>query len=306
MKNLRNILIVGLVSTITVLCLAGCSPSIHNEDVIGIWKVNHDDQSAMEENGIYNFYRFNDGGELIIEGWVQGSSIQRTGTWEIQDNSVIINVPEGESISAESISATAPAIEDGEVTFENDTLTTSAVGNETITANKISEEDYTANIEASKAKGPKSIAVGETVSEADLYSFTVDSISYEDEIYPSDTSGYYTYYPDESGSSYLVAHITMKNEATDYILPGYAASATFSINGNNYKGSVEVDAGTLYGQSYRVEAKDTASIVVYASIPDEVINSGETKLTIQMPKSVDMFQTYSSYITDFYKYSLTI
>lgn len=306
MKNLRHILIVGLVSAITALCLTGCSPSLQNEDVVGVWKVNHEDQSTMEENGIYNFYRFNDGGELIIEGWIQGSSIQRTGTWEVQDNSVIINVPEGESLSAEYVSADAPAIENGEVTFENDTLTTNAFGSETITANKISEEDYTANIEASKALGPKSIAVGETVSEADLYSFTVDSISYEDEIYPSDTSGYYTYYPDESGSSYLVAHITMKNEATDYILPGYAASATFSINGNNYKGSVEVDAGTLYGQSYRVEAKDTASIVVYASIPDEVINSGETKLTIQMPKSVDMFQTFSSYVTDTYKYSITI
>lgn len=304
MKRLLRIPLL-LAFALSLLCLAGCSPSLQNEDVVGTWKTSAGDSAELEDQGIYTFYHFNDDGSFVLEGWVKGASTQRTGTWEIQDDKVIVNVPEGEAIETSTISADAPAIENGEITIEDGTLTTNAIGNQEVTGQKVSDEDYQAAVEDSKAKGPKSISVGTPVT-TDLYTFTVDSIDYEDAIYPSDTSGYYTYFTDQAGSTYLVAHVTFKNESSEYMVPGYSLAATYSINGNNYDAGIELDAGTLYGKSYSVEAKDTASMIIYAVVPDEVVNSGATSLTLSVPKSIDYFQTYASYVTDPDQYVITL
>lgn len=305
MKHIRYLLVLCLAFALGAFCLSGCAKNLQNEDVVGIWKTTSENSEDLQEQGIYTFYHFNEDGTFTLDGWIQGSNLQRVGTWGIQDNKVIINVPEGESFDTGVISGDAPAIENGEITIEDNTLNTDAIGDQHVTATKISEDDYNAAVEDSKAKGPKAISVGEAV-ETDLYSFTIDSIDYAEEIYPSDTSGYYYYMTDESGSSYLVARISFKNLSSDYMVPSYAIAANYSINGNNYNATVALDIDAKISQSYQVEAKDTASMVIYASVPDEVKNSGTTTLTISMPKSIDMFQTYASYVSDPQQYSITL
>lgn len=252
-----------------------------------------------------SFYRFYKDGTFTIEGWAQGSNLLRTETWEIQNNKVVINVPEGQPFDLGMISGNLPAIENGEITINGSTLKTNSIGDSEVTATIISEDDYNAAIEDSKAKAPKTVSVGKEVK-TDLYSFTVKSLDYKDEIYPPDTSGYYGYYADKSGSSYLVAKIKFKNLATDYMVPGEAISANFVVGGNNYSGNVQLEAGSSFGQSYGVNPKETVTMIIYASIPDEVKKSKDTTLTINMPNSIEMFKTYLSYVSDPVQYTVSM
>lgn len=305
MKHIRYLLVLCLAFALGAFCLSGCAKNLQNEDVVGIWKTTSENSEDLQEQGIYTFYHFDEDGTFTLDGWIQGSNLQRVGTWEIQDNKVIINVPEGESFDTGMISGDAPAIENGEVTIDGSTLKTNSIGDQEVTGTKVSEDDYNAAVEDSKAKGPKTISIDKAV-ETDLYSFTVKSLEYKEEIYPPDTSGYYHYYPDESGSSYLVAKIKFKNLATDYMVPGQAISANFVVGENNYSGNIELEAGNSFGQSYSVNAKETATMIIYASIPDEVKESGDASLTINMPNSIDMFQTYSSYVSDPDQYKVSM
>lgn len=114
--------------------------------------------------------------------------------------------------------------------FEGDTLTTDDIGNSPLTAHKVTEKEYKALVEKAESLAPKKIPVGEAVSR-DGCTFTVNSLDFQDEIYPSDTSGYYTYWQHEDGYSYLVADVTYTNDNTEYQVPGYSTGALFYVGG---------------------------------------------------------------------------
>ena len=289
---------------------AATTPSIPTEDVVGIWQVSDNtssssDWSAMNDKGIFTFYHFEQDGTFTIEGVLPGTSHERTGTWKADGKKVLINLPEqdlsastgdgGGASGTEAITdGTAQAIEDGEVTIDGDTLTTDAIGQGTTTAKRISEDDYNAAKEKSKALGPQDVAVGQAV-DTDAFSFTVDSISYEQEIYPSDTSGYYNYYKDQDGTTYLVASVTFTNKGTEAAAPGWSTKATLTVNGNNYQATPEVDGGTRVSQSYGVEAQQTKQMVIWAAVPDNVVDTGEVTLTWSLPRaSSGLGQYYSA------------
>ena len=311
----------ALACALTTLALAACggtggpaaatTPSLPTEDVVGIWQASGEtpdsgDWSAMNDKGIYVFYHFEQDGTFSIEGVIPGSGLVRTGTWKVDGEKVLINLPEQDSSAgaadggdaesnAEAIAdGKSQAIEDGEVTIDGDTLTTDAIGDgATITATRISEDDYNAALEKSKALGPQDVAVGQTV-DTDAFSFTVSSISYQQEIYPSDTSGYYNYYTDQAGTTYLVASVTFTNKGTDAAVPGWSTSATLTVNGNNYQATPEVDGGNRTSQSYRVEAQQTSQMIIWAAVPDNVVNTGEVTLSWSLPKAASGLGQYYS------------
>lgn len=310
----------AIITACAALALAACggaggpaaatTPSIPTEDVVGIWQASGEtpdsgDWSAMNDKGLYVFYHFEQDGTFSIEAVIPGSGLVRTGTWKIDGEKVLISLPEQDSSastgdggdaesSAEAITdGKAQAIEDGEVTIDGDTLTTDALGQGTITATRISEDDYNAAIEKSKALGPQDVAVGQTV-DTDAFSFTVNSISYQQEIYPSDTSGYYNYYTDQAGTTYLVASVTFTNKGTDAAVPGWSTSATLTVNGNNYQATPEVDGGTQTSQSYRVEAQQTSQMIIWAAVPDNVVDTGEVTLSWSLPRAASGLGQYYS------------
>ena len=320
MNKLLSKIGAALVCAFATLALVACggtggpapatTPSIPTEDVVGIWQVSDNtsgssDWSAMAEKGIYTFYHFEQDGTFSIEGVIPGSSLVRTGTWKVDGEKVLISLPgqdssastgedNGAESSAEAITdGKSQAIEDGEVTIDGDTLTTDAIGQSTITAKRVSEDDYNAALEKSKALGPQDVAVGQTI-DADAFSFTVNSISYQQEIYPSDTSGYYNYYTDQAGTTYLVASVTFTNKGSDAAVPGWSTSATLTVNGNNYRATPEVDGGNRTSQSYGVEAQQTSQMIIWAAVPDNVVNTGEVTLSWSLPRAASGLGQYYS------------
>lgn len=303
----------GLLTVIAVAFgLVSCSaaPALSRDEVVGTWNVvdsNGTTMADMNDRGIYVLYRFNDDGTFNMIAYVQDSSIQRDGTWEIDGETVLVNVPADEAdgvISDDGAidSLSADAIEGAEITFEDGTLTAEDIGDETVTAERIDEARYNEIVAHAASFAPQPVIIGEQIS-TDDYAFTIDSLTYQDAIFPSDTSGYYTYYSDQDDSTYLVARISYTNNANDYVLPGYATAAQFVVDGNNYQASIELDNGANFGKSYRLEAKQSGAMVIYAVIPDSVKDSSDVALTWSIPEDSSLMQTFyqSSFAATDYK-----
>lgn len=295
--------------------LASCSapaPSLPEEDVVGIWNTTDSNGTAMadmNEKGMYVLYQFESGGIFKMTAFVQDQSTERQGTWEIDGEKVIVNVPaaEGQEYSGDGpiVSLSADAVENAEITIEDGKLTTEDIGNVTVTAERIDDARYQEILAHTASFAPQAISAGQQVS-SDVCTFTIDSFGYQDTILPSNTSGYYTYYDDQADSTYLVAHFSYTNNATDYAVIGYATSASFNVGGNNYEASIELDNGTLFGRSYRLEAKQAGTGIIYAAIPDSVKDSPDVTLTWSIPKDPQYLNTYYQDSFDSTKYQITL
>lgn len=293
--------------------LAACSaPTLAQDEVVGTWNVTDSNGTAMadmNEKGAYVLYQFNDDGTFSMISYMQDSSVQRDGTWEIDGETVLVDVPASESEVASGdgpiVSLSADAVEDATVTFKDGILTAEGIGAGPVTAERIDEARYDEIVAHAASFAPQSIAVGEQVS-TDNYAFTIDSLSYQDSILPSDTSGYYTYYADQPDSTYLVARVSYTNNASDYAVIGYATEAQFVVGGNNYQGSIELDNGTLFGRSYRLEAKQSGTAIIYAAIPDSVKDSPDVTLTWSLPDDASLMQTYYQSSFDTTDYEVTL
>lgn len=303
----------ALAAIAIALGLASCAaPSIPEEDVVGVWNVtesNGTSMADMNEQGIYTLYEFRDDGVFTMTGLVQDQSMTREGTWQIDGEKVLVSVPaaEEESASGEGpiVSLSADAIENAEITIEDSVLTTDAIGSGAVTAERIDDARHQEILDQAASYAPQQISVGEQIS-TDVCTFTIDSFGYQDTILPSDTSGFYTYYDDQADSTYLVAHFSYTNNASTYAVIGYATSAQFNVGGNTYEASVELDGGTLFGRSYRLEAKQTGTGVIYAAIPDSVKDSPDTTLTWSIPNDTQHLNTYYQDSFDSTSYELTL
>lgn len=224
---------------------------------------------------------------------LKDSKLEREGTYEIDGENLYISFPEGKGQSAGAISISSKAVENAEAAIDGNTLTTNGLSTksgETITE-KTADDQYQEYVDRVVALGPKKLEVGETGT-TNLATFAIDSLSYVDEIYPSDTSGFYSYFAHQDGKSYLLARVTYTNIGAEHALPGYATEASFEIAGNKYSGKTEIDAGPRFGSNYHVEAKDTATVAIYCLVPDSVKDSGETKLTWSIPTDQQYMKTY--------------
>ncbi len=275
-------------------------PALDPSEVSGYWVLNG---GKGVDDGILTAYWFDENGTFVMKANVLGVTLDREGTYRIEGDKVYVNVPGGEgghvdvpgggSGAADGIDVEIKAIEDGEVTIDGDVLSTRATSTkgELITANRISEEQYQEYFDQVSALGPKNIAVGEAV-ETPTVSFTVDSFSLVDEIYPSDTSGYYSYLSDEEGKTYLLAEVTFTNEGTEYCSPGYATEVMFNVGENTYNGVVEVDGGARFSQLYSVDPKETSVLYIHCSVPDAALDSGDIKMTWTVPSEQQYMNTY--------------
>lgn len=279
------------------------SASLSMKDVAGIYVHDGSPESVVA------IYQLKKDGTFIMRIHAGDSSIEREGTFEIRDGKVYANVPEGPSgeinVMGTPTKVEAAAIVDAELVIEGDTLTTNDIGKNGVTAHKVSKEEYQALVEKAAAIAPKTIAVGETVT-ANGCTFTVNSFDYQDEVYPSDTSGYYTYWQNEDAASYLVADITYTNDGTEYQVPGYATGAMLYVGENQYQATIETDGGSRTSQSYSIDAKATGRVIIVASVPDAAREAGgDVKLYWVMPRDGSLLNTYFSNDNDNVIYILT-
>lgn len=288
-----------------VLWVCSSEPKLSDSDVVGTWNATQmagdsAGSSAEELNakGLYVLYRFDDDHTFHMIGLVQGTETVRDGSWEINDDAVKINVEADNSGSLK-----ADAIEDGVVEISGLTLETDSIGGGHVEAEKVSDDQVAKIYEQSKSFGPKQVSLGEQVS-GDGYTFTLTSFDFKDEIYPSDTSGYYRYYQDESGKTYLCARAKVTNDSSDYAGFCKATSAEFNVGGNKYSASVEQDINRGFWSMYTLDAKDTGSYIIYASIPDSVKDSSDITLTWSFPQSASRLQSYFSSSLDNVSYCL--
>lgn len=274
----------------------GLPGQLEDSNLIGKWVIQSTGDMQIDELmelGTFSALEFKENNEAALIVHLRGTALERTGTYEIRNNHVVINVPEMEAQSNGPLSISGKAIVNGQISVEGDILTTYALATDhaKTVAKKVTDEEYQDYIDQAAAKGPKSIGVGETIS-TDLVTLTLDSFEYQQEIYPPDTSGYYSYYADEASSTYLLAKFTYTNNGTDYSVPGQAWNASFNVDGNSYSGTILFAADSTMGSSYSVEAKETRAIYVYASIPDAVAGAGTATLTLDIPTEQNLMQTY--------------
>lgn len=158
-------------------------------------------------------------------------------------------------------------------------------------------------MKASKAKGPQEIALNQQVDNEGC-SFTVTSLDFMEEIYPDDTSGYYQYYEDEAGSSYLVARVSATNTHNEYIVPGWATNASFTLDGNKYGAQIVVIDGSNLSQSISIDPQQTVDLYIFASIPDSMKGAKSVELSWTLPKSGSLLNKYFNSSNDSTTYTL--
>lgn len=271
-------------------------PTLDPSEVSGYWVVDGAVESSTAkdvEKGFLIAYWFDEEGNFEIRSNILGLTYDRVGTYRIEGDKVYVSIPEGELQTTDTASLQPKGIEDGEITIDGDTLTTRAISTkgELTTAYRTSDEQYQEFFDQVSALGPKDAWVGETVTTSTV-TFTIDSFSFMDEIYPSDTSGYYHYMADEEGKTYLLAKVTFTNDGTEYCNPGYSTEVSFKVGENSYVGAVEVDGGSRFSKSYSVEAKETSTLYLYCSVPDAAIGSGDVKMTWEIPSDQQYMNAY--------------
>lgn len=278
------------------------APALTYADIAGWWKLDSEEGDDSSE-AAFVVYRFKKDGTFILRAVVADSKLDREGTYEIRDDKVYVNVPEGASSEVNGTTYTANEIKDAEITFDGDKLSAEGISdNKTIVAHKITKEEYRELVAKAAEFAPKSYGVGDTIS-GDGYTVTINSFEFREEIYPSDTSGYYNYYADEEGKTYLVADVTYTNDGTEYATPGWSTAAFLFVGENKYQAQIDVDGGSNTSQSYSIDAKETSRVIVFASIPDAAIEEGASiQLTWSFPKDGSLLNTYykSSNDNDFF------
>lgn len=147
------------------------------------------------------------------------------------------------------------------VSYENDTLTVTLLA-------------------ASDQTTLKSIKLEEAV-QSDRYSYTIHSFSWEKEIYPPNTSGYYQYVQEVPNFTYLKFEATFKNEGTnDFSFNTTDASVVFD-DGTTYSANIAYVADQQIGEGsnntlqtfYSLAPKQEVTLYIYASVADEIMNS---------------------------------
>ena len=121
--------------------------------------------------------------------------------------------------------------------------------------------------------------------------FTVESAGIDDELYPSDTSGVYSYMSDKDGEKYFYLTGTMKNTSGDaYSIEDIVSQLCFDDK-YNYSAFLAADngGGDFYGDY--INPLSSARYYIYASIPDELVNSYQ-KCTVKFGMNENFSGSY--------------
>lgn len=116
---------------------------------------------------------------------------------------------------------------------------------------------------------------GDTIT-TDFVSMIIDSVSSSQVLYPSDTSGVYSYMPDEEGETYFYLTGNLKNTSGEsYDVEDIYATMTFD-NRYTYTAYLKADDGgnDFYGNY--VKPLKSIKYYIYSSVPDELIESYST------------------------------
>ena len=271
--------------------------TIKASDLAGHWvaeKIGSQSKDDLLKVGMLCVWEFDENGTFKMTNRLNDKTLERTGTYKIEDGKLHVSLPEMKEQISESIKLSGDAVDNAELIVDGDSISSTEIstdGSETV-VKKVSDEQYQEYVDKVVALGPKRPVIGEPV-EMETATFTVNSMSYVDEVYPSNTSGYYTYMKDQDGKTYLLVDVSFTNNGTEYAVPGYATQAVFDVGGNKYNGEIAVDGGTNFYKSYSVDAKDTALIHIYCAVPDSVIDSSNgASLTWSIPTSDAYMRTY--------------
>lgn len=133
--------------------------------------------------------------------------------------------------------------------------------------NKVGKEDKKPKKEAEK------LNVGQTITIGDVMELTIESSEWSDEIKPSNTSNFYTYYEDKEGEKYFVIKGKVKNVAGEDLDLDYVNQSKIIVN-DTYKADVRFEAEESDGTSFYADVKplQTLNFIAYASLSDEAYN----------------------------------
>lgn len=115
------------------------------------------------------------------------------------------------------------------------------------------------------------ITFGQKVVIDDVVEFTLESCSWQDEIYPSNTSSAYSYYSDEADETYLVIRGNMTNLSGESYDIDSLQDSDIVVNGK-YSFNIRVEAEEADGSSFSRSTKplQTVNLIIYAGISDGV------------------------------------
>lgn len=138
-------------------------------------------------------------------------------------------------------------------------------------------KDDTGKNKVADSIGAKAVKVnlGETIAN-DTLEIVIDTASTSQEIKPADTSRVYSYIGDKDGETYFFLTGNLKNIAgVDYDVDELKLDFCFDEK-YNYTGRVIIDVGENDFYNTAVKPLQTVKYYMYASIPDEMIESYST------------------------------
>lgn len=128
------------------------------------------------------------------------------------------------------------------------------------------------------------VTIGEVITDEETVSLTVDSVEFKNTLYPPNASGYYHYYEAETGKTYLIVKMTVKNlKGTDLKYDTIAGVSCVYNEKYNYTffQTFEEDGGqdlNGYPSQYAIAPLDQGTCYYLAEVPEEVTN-GPVEIT---------------------------
>ncbi len=172
-------------------------------------------------------------------------------------------------------------------------------------SNKVQNTDDNKDTSTEKEIEFKTVNYGDTIS-TEFVDMTIDSASSSEELYPTDTSGVYSYVKDTEGEKYFYLTGSLKNiSGNSYDVQDIYAEMIFD-NKYTYRAQLVDDNGGNDFYGHNVKPLGSVKYYLYSSIPDELIDSYNT-CTIKFAFKENFEHDYH---TDFslydYRYTITL
>lgn len=123
----------------------------------------------------------------------------------------------------------------------------------------------------------KTVNLNETFKVGELMEITLKEAEWTEEIMPSNTKGYYSYYEDKDGEKYFVIYGELKNFGSDALDTKWINESKLLIN-ENYGFNVSMELEDNEGNNFYGVAKplQTLKLIIYSSVSDEAYEIWET------------------------------
>lgn len=121
------------------------------------------------------------------------------------------------------------------------------------------------------------IKLNETFAVGEIMEITLNSYEWGDTVLPSDTSGSYSYKPDEEGETYFIIRGTLKNLSGSTFEIDDCSKVSFIINDKyNFSARMDLEDNDHTGFFGSVKPLQTLNLVICGSVSDEVMAIAET------------------------------